>query len=291
MDYFSINKQGLFGYLSESLKLRKYLKRCSYDILHAHYGLSALAAWMARRKDKLVVSFMGDDIVGTNKSDGSVTALSKAMARFNIFMAGHFYDHVIVKSEEMRKWLRLSNVSLIPNGVALDEFKTVSKTDARYRLGLRPNDKIVIFVSNPSRAEKNIILAQMAVAQLDDREVRLVAVYDQPRDRLPMYYSAADVLILTSFHEGSPNVIKEAMACNCPIVSTDVGDVKWVLGDTEGCFMTSFDAEDVAAKIHLAVEFSRNKTRTEGRKRILELGLDSESIAKKIIDVYKKVID
>ena len=97
-----------------------------------------------------------------------------------------------------------------------------------------------------------------------------------------------ELVILTSLWEGSPNVIKEAMACNCPIVSTNVGDVRWVIGDTEGCYITSFDPEDVAEKIKLALEFGK---RTNGRDRIIELGLDSETIAKRLIDIYSKVLE
>jgi glycosyltransferase involved in cell wall biosynthesis len=92
---------------------------------------------------------------------------------------------------------------------------------------------------------------------------------------------------LTSFHEGSPNVIKEAMACNCPIVSTDVGDVKDVIGNTEGCYITTFDLQDVIRKIKMALDFGK---RTKGRERIMQAGLDSKTIANRIIDVYHQVL-
>ena len=78
-------------------------------------------------------------------------------------------------------------------------------------------------------------------------------------------------MILTSFSEGSPQIIKESMACNCPIVSTDVGDVRDVIGETEGCYICSYDPKDVADKIKLALTYSEEKGRTNGRKRIIEL--------------------
>ena len=104
---------------------------------------------------------------------------------------------------------------------------------------------------------------------------------------MPVYLNAADVLLLTSKWEGSPNILKEAMACNCPIVSTDVGDVKWLLGDLEGHYLSSFDAVDFSKKIKQAFIFGK---RTCGRKRIYELGLDSENIADRIITIYNMVI-
>jgi teichuronic acid biosynthesis glycosyltransferase TuaC len=94
------------------------------------------------------------------------------------------------------------------------------------------------------------------------------------------------VVLLTSLWEGSPNVIKEAMACNTPIVSTDVGDVKEIIGKTEGCFITSFDPEDVSDKIKKALEFGK---RTTGREDIKHL--ESGVVAKRIIAIYKNVLD
>ena len=108
---------------------------------------------------------------------------------------------------------------------------------------------------------------------------------------LNLYYNSADLLLLTSFHEGSPNVIKEAMACNCPIVSTDVGDVKRLFGEYTRClYIHSFDPIDVAEKIKQASSSAKKHGQTNGRERIIELGLDSNTIAEKIIEVYNEVL-
>jgi glycosyltransferase involved in cell wall biosynthesis len=99
-----------------------------------------------------------------------------------------------------------------------------------------------------------------------------------------LYFNAASVVLLSSFHEGSPNVIKEAMACNVPIVATNVGDVKYIIGKTDGCHICSYEVDDVSKKIQLALEYNK---RTNGRKRIIELGLESKTIARRIVEVYK----
>ncbi|MCJ7483461.1 MAG: glycosyltransferase family 4 protein [Thermodesulfovibrionales bacterium] len=289
LDYFTIDRHGILGYLRFSVRLRKHLKANEVDILHAHYGMSAWAALMARRKEKIVVSFMGDDIVGSNKPDGSVTKTSLLFARFNSFLARKFYDHVIIKSQEMRGRLRMPHVSLIPNGVDLGRFKPAKKVDSKANLGIDPRAKIVVFASDPRRLEKNYPLAQNAVASLKEKEVILLTVSQQPPESMPAYYNAADVLLLTSFHEGSPNVIKEAMACNCPVVATPVGDVEWILGKTEGCYITSFAIVDVAEKLARALDFSEEHDRNRGRGRIIELGLDAEDVARRIIEVYRRV--
>ena len=135
------------------------------------------------------------------------------------------------------------------------------------------------------RIEKNFKLASNAFDILDRKDVELNIVKNVNFSLIPYYMYAADVLILTSTREGSPNVIKEAMACNCPIVSTDVGDVREVIGNTEGCFLTTFNPEDVTEKLKKALAFAK---RTQGREHIKHL--DSNVIAKKIMKVYEKAL-
>ena len=102
--------------------------------------------------------------------------------------------------------------------------------------------------------------------------------------------NASDIVVLTSLREGSPNVIKEAMACNCPVVATDVGDIAWLFGNEPGHFLSGFDPQDVATKLNMALEFSEEYGRTSGRNRIIELGLDSESVARRIVGVYEEAM-
>ena len=154
-------------------------------------------------------------------------------------------------------------------------------------LALRTDENLkhILFCSNPSRVEKNFNLAKDAVNKLDHKNLQLSCLHGIEQKELVNYYNAADCVLLTSFHEGSPNVIKEAMACNIPIVSTDVGDVKEIIKNTEGCFIANFDAEDVASKIMKTLKFNK---RTTGRKDIQHL--ESSIVAKRIIDIYKKVL-
>lgn len=292
IDYFPIKGKGCRGYLRAIIKLRKELKKISVDVIHAHYGLCGIVALLARRKERIVISFMGDDIIGTNKPNGSVYLVSKAFARFNIFLARYFYNYSIAKSPEMLKKIALKKKAiLIPNGVDINKFKPEIQDVASEKTGFAPNKKHVIFVSNPTRVEKNFALAQKACEMIADPLLELHHITDVAHDLLPVYYNTANLLLLTSFHEGSPNVIKEAMACNCPIVATDVGDVKWLFGDTPGHYITSFEPTDVAKKIKLALQFHNEHGQTRGRERIIALGLDSETVAKRIVEVYKKVLD
>lgn len=187
-----------------------------------------------------------------------------------------------------RLWSRKKEV--VPNGVDIEKgFFPIDKKLAIGQVGFNSSFVNVLFVSDKKRREKNYQLADEAVniLRLKGLRINIHQVYNQTTEKLNQYYNAADLLLLTSFHEGSPNVIKEAMSCNIPIVSTDVGDVKWVFGETKGCFLTTFDAKDVADNIELAIKFSREIVKTQGRRRVISLGLDSESIAKRIINIYK----
>lgn len=291
VDFFTIQGNGIKGYLKSVHILRKYLKYRSYDIIHAHYGLSGITGWLGKKKVPFLVSFMGDDLLGSNRPDGSKTLQSKVFTLMNSFMARIFYDFSIVKSKEMQNVLGEANSQVIPNGVDTELFYPEDKPIVRNRLGLSNDKKIVLFVSKPNRPEKNFSLANKSVQNLKNHDFELKILFDKPQDEVRDWMNACDVMVLTSYHEGSPNVIKEAMVCNCPIVSTDVGDVKEVIGDTEGCFIGGYDVEDFSKQLEKAIEFSRTKGKTKGRERILELGLDSETVAKRIIEVYRRVLD
>ena len=203
--------------------------------------------------------------------------------KFVRFCVDHVWHATIVKSERTRAQLD-RELPVIPNGVDLSLFPLVDREKARDAVGFDKDGKYVIFVSNPSRPEKQFSLAEEAVRMLHDDSVHLVPVFDKPHREIVDYMCAADVLIMTSANEGSPNVIKEAMACNCPIVVTDVGDVRWVTEGVDGTYVSNtFKPEELAVLLKKALEFG---ARTQGRKRIVDLGLTSDLVAQKLIRIY-----
>lgn len=284
---FPIEKHGLIGYLSVVPELHKKAGKYKPDIIHAHYGLSGFITFLSRLRCKSIISFMGDDLLGSIGKHNRYTVFSKILVLINKMLARYYFDFSIVKSEELFRILKKSeNIMILPNGVDIERFAPFQKIDCRTKLGINKDDKIVLFVSDPSRPEKNYALAEKAIALLKKDEVKLISVYSLDQNKLVYYYNSADVLLMTSFHEGSPNVIKEAMASCCPIVTTKVGDVSYVLGNTPGCYIVDPDPESVSQGILKAINFRNLFFFTNGRERVIELKLDSFSVAGKLREIY-----
>lgn len=277
MVLFPVVGHGWKGYARNWRSLRRLIKTEKPDVVHAHYSscgyLASLASWGL--KTKTVVSILG-----------SFPSKSKKLKLVR-FCIDHVWDATIVKSERTRSQLD-RDLPVIPNGVNLERFTIIDQDQAREMVGFERDKKYVIFVSDPSRPEKQFGLAQAAVNVLNDSSVQLVPVYNKPHQEVVDYMCAADALIMTSISEGSPNVIKEAMACNCPIVVTDVGDVRWVTEGVEGTYVSdSFHPEEIAGLIRKALAFGK---RTQGREKLLELGLTSVSVAQRILHVYSSLM-
>jgi teichuronic acid biosynthesis glycosyltransferase TuaC len=274
VDYFAVTGRGIGGYRESGRRLRAAASGASADVYHAHYALSGFVAALAGCRP-LVVSLMGSEV---NEN----AALRTVIRFFNRFG----WDRCIVKSRGMAELLSPARVEVVPNGVDCRRFRPLNREDCLRRVRFRPDRRNVLFLADPRRPEKNFALAEAAVALLADEGVVLHAVSGAPSGDVVRYLNAADCLLLTSTLEGSPNAVKEAMACGRPVVSTDVGDVRWILGGVEGCHLAAPAADDVARKLRLALDFGRNRGRTRGRGRILELGLDSASIARRIDGIY-----
>ncbi|NDV46038.1 glycosyltransferase [Paludibacter sp. 221] len=273
IDFYGKIGNGYKGYLRNRKQLIQKVKVFQPDIIHAHYGLSGLLANL-QRKVPVVTTYHGSDI--NNDSIFRFSKIAIYLSAFNIFV-----------SEKNRQKTKLNkNQVVIPCGVDVELFKPIEKKIAREKFGFTKDDKIVLFAGAFDNKVKNVELAKKAIGVIPN--IKLIELKGYSREEVAELMNAVDAVLMTSFSEGSPQFIKEAMACNKPIVSVDVGDVKEIMGDTEGCYLAERTPEDIAEKLRQALNFSRP---TIGRKRIIELGVDSETVAKKIIDIYKTIIN
>lgn len=281
MILFPVVGHGAIAHLRAAIELRRMIRKEQPDVVHAHYSVCGHVAAMARvllqRKPKLVVSILGSFPTHSRKW------------RLVRFCIRYIWDKTIVKSQRTARQLGEA-VSIIPNGVNLDMFCPQNHLDARVCVGFETDKRYVIWCSNPDRLEKNYALAQTAVEILKKEQdyVELLPIYNKTPQEVVRYMNAADCLLLTSVQEGSPNVIKEAMACNCPIVSTDVGDVRERLTGLDGCYiLPEKDMQSSDALANLIGEAICYGKRTEGYNRIINDELTIQQIAKRIMACYE----
>ena len=269
--FYLIKNKGFIGYIKAIIPLVILIKKGNYTIVHAHYSLSGYVAGIAKlftRKTKLIVSLMGSDTQGSRLKLNLIQAFAK-----------YIWDETIVKSQSMVKNIEFKNVNIIPNGVDLDTIVADPK--------LKNRNNTILFPANPSRISKNHPLAKASVALLGDQNTSLKVIYNRPHSEIIDALKNCACVLLTSKWEGSPNIIKEAMACNAPVVATRVGDVEQLLDGLDGCFLTKSHVDSVSKAIKKAILYSQEHGHTKGRERLIDLQITSDLIAGKIIKLYE----
>jgi glycosyltransferase involved in cell wall biosynthesis len=281
---FINGKTSKWNYARALWQLRRILKKTRFDVVHAHYGMSGVIA-LSQARIPVVISFCGDDLLGSPDGAGGQTLRSRVFVLLSK-IAAHFSAGIIVKSEEMRACLLRgdrSRTKVIPNGVDFDHFRPFDSGEARRSLGLDPNRRYVLFPSTPYEKRKRIDLAEQAMEHLaaEFPEAELLVVYHQPQEVLPTYMNACNVLLMTSDWEGSSNVVKEALACNLPVVTVDAGDAWSVTCGVEQCFQVARAPEKIAQGLAAVL---RSGLRSDGRSRSSSLELST--IARSVVKLY-----
>jgi teichuronic acid biosynthesis glycosyltransferase TuaC len=283
--HFEGNKR-LLNYARAWRRLRPHLERGGYDLVHAQFGQSGLLALPKRLP--IVVTLRGSDILGiVDDRTGRYTAKGRLLQRLSREVARRA-DAVILVSEHMREVAgRTESVHVIPSGLDLGLFRPIPRDEARQRLELSPTKRLVLFVGRPNQARKRFDLAKRAVELLDRAlPAELVLASCVQHTEIPYYMAACDALIFTSMQEGSPNVVKEALACNLPVVSVAVGDVETRLAGIDGCELCRDDRpEALAAALERVL---RRERRTKSRARVAHL--DETLLTQKVIAIYESVL-
>lgn len=279
-------KKSVTGYFRAWWALRSKLRSGKYDLVHAQYGHCGLTAFPTRLP--LVVTLRGSDILGTVSDDsGRYTLAGKVHQALTRFVAAHA-DAVVMVSAHMASSLRgAKRTHVIPSGIDFDHFRCVPRAEARGRLGLPPDERLVLFAGNPGQARKRYALAEAAVEILNRRlPARLVVAWNVPHSDIPAYMCGCDALVFTSMQEGSPNVVKEALACNLPVVSVPIGDVAQRIAGLDGCELCVDERpQAIAAALERVL---RRGQRIDGRAAVEHLS-ESE-ITRQVISVYRSVL-
>lgn len=272
------------GLIKKWLELRKLVRMLNPDLLHGRYGtiVGFVTAFVGKPS---VISFCGGDLL----LGASIPLFRQRVGVLLSNLAALRANCLICVSEELKEalWWRKSRTIVIPDGVDLDLFSPAGQDTARRELGWNPNNPIVLLnVRNDPKA-KGLDLAKAAIrqAQLRIPDIELCVIENVAPDRMPLHYQAADALLCLSLSEGSPNVVKEALACNLPVISTRVGDVAERLAGVQPSAVVE---RDVAAIAEAMVQILQHRKRSNGREHVCSLSLDN--IAQRIVAVYQTAL-
>ena len=276
VDFFLIKNNGVFGYLKSIRELIHCTENIEYDVYHAHYSFSGYVASLAKKKP-LVVSLLGTDVIKSSLSRSILKIVSSICD----------WSGIIVKSDQMKNLLKIKKIQVVPNGVSFDTFHPINQKKARSILNWNLEEKIILFNGHKSNPIKNYALAEKAI-NLCKKNIKIVEMKNLNQEKLNLYYNACDVFLSTSLWEGSPNTIKEAMACNTNIISTNVGDVNYLFGKEKYNRICTFDPLEISTTITNALRVK--KENNKGRERLIHLSLQGTDVAQKLIKLYHTIL-
>lgn len=275
--YFLIEGNGLLTYIKSRKPLLDKINAFKPDIIHAHYGLSGITAVLQNRVP-VVTTFHNGETLGFRQN--FLSSLFSLRASYMIYVAQHIYDKAYFK--------RKKNYSILPCGVNLEECAVTDHEKARSELGFDAHKKYILFGGAFENLRKNYPLLQKGIELLHRDDIVTLEMKGLSRAEVSKLLCACDLFALPTKSEGSPQALKEAMACNCPIMATDVADIRHLLGNVDGHYICTFEPENVATILVEALEFNK---RTKGRERIMELGLENYQVAARLVDIYNKVLN
>lgn len=285
-----LNRNHPFKLWQQSHLLSKFLKDENITIVHQFWGGPA-AFFMARKAGKIpfVLSLLGSDLMGAYTLDGRQKFKGKLLRQFSILAASQS-SSIVVMSAVMKSALPAlmqRKTIVLPEGIDVEKFFPISIAVARNYLQWSLTEKVILFFNNGTGV-KNADLAYKAVDLLKQSlpNVCLLEVKNIAHQELVYYYNSADVLLITSLHEGSNNSLKEALACNCPVVSSNTGDAKERLEKVDPSVV--IDGFEPAIYANALLDILQYPRRSNGEKAVLQLTTDF--IAHQLLDLYKKLV-
>jgi glycosyltransferase involved in cell wall biosynthesis len=243
IEYFLIKGRGWTGYLKSLSKLKKKIKNKKFNLIHAHYGLSGLLATL-QRKIPVIITFHGSDI-NINKNY-KWSFIASRLSSKNIF---------VHKDQPKKLKVMLNEKDIIPCGINLKIFQPKDKVALRKKLNWDQKKVYILFSSSFDKPVKNVNLAYKSTQNIKNSE--LIELKNYTKIELSNLMNAADLLLVTSFSETGPLIVKEAIACNCPVVSTDVGDVKEIIVKRKNSFVTSYNPKEIEAVIKKVIKLKK----------------------------------
>ena len=283
VDYFLVKG----NYIMAVRELKKKIREFRPDVVHAHFGLSAITAELQGMVPVVTTFHNGETL---NWRVNFLSSLFSLRAKHVIYVAQHVRD---------LSYFKARNYSIIPCGVPMDQCVVIDKAAARKQLNWIAKKKYILFGGAFDNLRKNYLLLRDAVECIGG-DIEIVEMKGLSRAECVLRMNACDVFALPSHSEGSPQALKEAMACNCPCLATDIADVKYLFGDELGHFILrnprktherwDGDEKSLDEMVALLKEALAYGKRTNGRERILKLGLSNEQVAQRIVNIYNETL-
>ena len=298
-----------YGYFC--FKVLLILRGFRPDITHAQAmwtGLPALVTKTVIGKPYLVWG-RGSDVYYPRLFKGSLSKLVLSKA-----------DAVVALTHDMKKeMLKVCkrDILVIGNGVDSERFGSHSRKEARYQLGIREDEKVVIFVGTlvPVKGVRYLIEAMNIIKQ-ERPETRLLIVGDGPEkeklqslasqlgvednitftkrvnnSKVAVYLAASDMFVLPTLSEGYPNTIAEAMASGLPIVSTSVRGLSEIIADgRNGFIVTPRNPTELAKKILLTLRSDVLRGEISTNNRAWAKLHTWEKVVGRLMEAYSKVV-
>jgi glycosyltransferase involved in cell wall biosynthesis len=289
--YFVNGRAHKLAYAGMPVGFFSRVRRTRYDVVHVHHSFCALVATL-QPVIPVVWTFHEGEIAGgaedaLKEQPVKHVAYSKRMKRY----VARKVDAIVVVSEHLRAPLGRPDAMYLPAGIDIDLFAPMDTAVAKQRLGLASDKRYILFPAVPARVEKRYELARRAVETLrarwpDDADVELIALNNVPHEDVPLYMNASEAALLTSSFEASPVVIREALACNVPVLSTDVGDARVMLERIPGCAIVPPEPERIAEALRTVLASPR---RVASRDAMHKYSLANTANA--LVGLYEKVIE
>lgn len=275
------------NYVKAVRALKKKIREFKPDIVHAHFGLSAITAELQGMVPVVTTFHNGETL---NWRVNFLSSLFSLRAKHVIYVAQHVRD---------LSYFKARNYSIIPCGVPMDQCVVIDKAAARKQLNWIAKKKYILFGGAFDNLRKNYPLLRDAVERIGG-DIEIVEMKGLSRAECVLRMNACDVFALPSHSEGSPQALKEAMAVNCPCLATDIADVRELFGNEPGHWILrnprktherwDGDEKSLDEMVVLLKEALAFNERTKGRERILELGLSNKQVARKISDIYSEIL-
>jgi glycosyltransferase involved in cell wall biosynthesis len=279
--YFINGRSSKWNYFKSIAEIKNILASKQFDVIHVHYGLSALFLLFFKPSVPVVVTLHSGELF---QKKGYINHFFQKNITLSIIRN---VKKVIVLNDDMIRLLdrHKSKLVKIPCGTDLGYFKETSTKNAKHKFTIG-------FPGNKARPEKNHPLFQEIVNRLAPYcDIEVIEFHNLKRDDVVANLNKIDLLLMTSTIEGSPQIVKEALACNRPIISTAVGDLTDLLDGVEHCeVIHSFDPEDFVLPIKKIIDLPAAERKSNGRAHLLKIGLDAQNVSKSVYELYEQLV-